>query len=220
MQAFNDYIRNIMYLVVFMTFVGMIMPGGGYRKYVEIVMGLVLIIVIITPIASLVGMEARAGDAAARFLEGGGTPVMTVQDEARLMNQRERVMSENVNDIVAAQIAVLIQDSAFSLVGADMRFSAETGEFSELWLTVARDRASSGAEAVEISESRPFIRVERVEVSLRENRRNEQMQSEVHEYINSETQVLRKIISDFYNLSQDNIHIEEVQITDYNRNLY
>ena len=207
MQAFNDYIRNIMYLVVFMTFVGMIMPGGGYRKYIEIVMGLVLIIVIITPIASLVGAEARAGEVVSHFL-GSDISAITAHDEVRFINQRERMLNENVNDIVAAQIAALIRDTGFSLIRTDVRFSADTGEFLELRLAVSRDGASYVAGDVETVERRPFIRVERVEISLRESRQTELAQNESAEADDAETQLLRKIISDFYNVSQDNIHIE------------
>ncbi|MCL2674453.1 MAG: stage III sporulation protein AF [Defluviitaleaceae bacterium] len=213
MQAFNDYIRNIMYLVVFMTFVGMIMPGGNYRKYVDIVMGLVLIIVIITPIASLVGAEARAGEVVARFLDGD-ISAMTAHDEAHFMSRRERMLNENVNDIVAAQISALIRDTGFSLIRSDVRFSAETGEFLELRLIVSPNGTSSVAGAVETVERRPFIRIERVEVSLRESRQTGQTQNESTESIDAETQLLRKIISDFYNVSQDNIHIEEIRIPD------
>jgi len=196
-----------MYLVVFMTFVGMIMPGGNYRKYIEIVMGLVLIIVIITPIASLVGAEARAGEVVSRFLDGD-ISAMTTHDEARFMNERERMLSENVNDIVAAQITELIRDTGFSLIRTDVRFSTNTGEFQEIWLAVARDKAESAEGANEAMERRPFIRVERVEVSLRESRRSEQAGQDFAVYADAETQLLRKIISDFYNVSQDNIHVE------------
>jgi len=193
-----------MYLVVFMTFVGMIIPGGSYRKYVEIVMGLVLIIVIITPIASLFGAEMRAGDAVTRFLEGDIVAI-TAHDEARFLNQRDHMLNENVNDMVAAQISALINDTGFSLTHSDVRFSVDDGEFLEIRLIVVRNEMEFSADTTPIAENRQFIRVERVEVSLRESR---QSGRESTEFNDAETQHLRKIISDFYNVSQDNIHIE------------
>ena len=200
-QAFNDYIRNIMYLVVFMSFAGMIMPDGGYRKYVDVVMGLVLIIAVITPIAALFGTGVGGAMWNSTFTES----VVIADDMDVFISQHERMMSESINSIVGAQVSRLIDSTGFMLIASEADFSPE-GEFLELRLIVARDGVPYTIESEETAERRQFIRVERVEVSLRESRLTEYSQHE--ELSEVEQRFLRNIISDFYNISPGNIHIE------------
>ncbi|MCL2852767.1 MAG: stage III sporulation protein AF, partial [Defluviitaleaceae bacterium] len=54
----------------------------------------------------------------------------------------------------------------------------------------------------------PFIRVERVDVSLRESRLRQSNQAAIAESTDESIQLLKQTISDFYNIDSDNIHIE------------
>ena len=210
MQEFSDYIRNIMYLVIFMTFVGIISPGGSYKKYIDMVLGLVLIIVIISPVASFLGRGAAgAGEAIARILDASEIAALTDYDEAFFLGQRERILGEHVNAIIRAQLDALLTGTPFSVYQSEARFATDTGALVDLRLDVVRDE-DSGAEAGTAGTPGAyagyrFIRVQRVEVSLRESRLR---QSAAAESADESIQLLKRTISDFYNIDPDNIHIE------------
>jgi len=197
-----------MYLVIFMTFVGIIVPGGGYKKYVDIVLGLVLIIVIVSPVAAFFGADTGAEEAVARLLPDGGA--VAGYESERFAGQRDRMISDNVNEIVRAQIGALMVGTGYELRSSDVRFLPDTGRFLELRLAVAVQPAQQSPEiVVQAAEpSRPFIRVDRVEVSLRESRAEEAARAEIAALGSEGIQLLRRTISDFYNIDADNIYIE------------
>ena len=209
MSAFNDYIRNIMYLVIFMAFVGIIMPGGSYKKYVDIVLGLILIIVIISPVASFFGAETRAEETVKRLFDEGEVAAAAMGG-ANFTDQRGRMLNDSINEIVSAQLAELLAGTGFTLYDSQVGFIADTARFVDLRLIVERDEAPGVMyEEHETSDSgRPFIRVERVEVSLRQSRAIEAAQANAASSDDEEIRILRRTISDFYNIDPDNIYIE------------
>ena len=214
MQVFNDYIRNIMYLVIFMTFVGIITPGGSYKKYVDIVLGLVLIIVIISPVASFMGgsgMEVGAGEAVARIFESSEIVALADYDEAFFLEQRDRILGEHVNAIIRTQLDALLTGTQFSIYRSEARFASDTGALVDLRLSVVRDvpwGTDDTDDVPQIYAGYPFIRVERVDVSLRESRLRQSNQAAIAESTDESIQLLKQTISDFYNIDSDNIHIE------------
>ena len=216
MQEFNDYIRNIMYLVIFMTFVGIISPGGSYKKYIDIVLGLVLIIVIISPVAAFLGGRgggAVAGEAVARILEGSEIAGLTEYDEAFFLGQRDRILGEHVNAIIRTQLDALLEGTPFSIYLSEANFAADTGALIDLRLAVLADEnfndTSARGDTPQVFAGRPFIRVERVEVSLRETRRSQVDMGRASDVPDDESlQLLKRTISDFYNIDVDNIYIE------------
>ncbi len=55
MPAFFDYLRNITYYLLFSTLAGMAAPSGKYKKYVTLITGMVLLLLMIQPLRSLAG---------------------------------------------------------------------------------------------------------------------------------------------------------------------
>ena len=58
---FSDYIRNIAVVVLFITFVGMIVPSGKYAGYLKLVSGFVLMFVMLSPLVGLLGLGRGVG---------------------------------------------------------------------------------------------------------------------------------------------------------------
>ena len=53
-----EWLRNISYYLVLVTAVTYVLPSNSYRKYVRFFTGLVLILMLLTPIWNLFGTEA------------------------------------------------------------------------------------------------------------------------------------------------------------------
>jgi len=60
MEEIGDYIRNIAMFLIFSSFVGIIMPGEKYKQYVDLALGIILILVIIAPLGNVI--TALGGD--------------------------------------------------------------------------------------------------------------------------------------------------------------
>ena len=50
---FYDYIRNIILFLVFMSFIQVILPNNKYRSYINLVFGMILIFIMIQPINNI-----------------------------------------------------------------------------------------------------------------------------------------------------------------------
>lgn len=52
-----DWIQNLAFFLVIITAVLQIIPGKGYKKYVQFFSGMVMILLMLTPILKLTGIE-------------------------------------------------------------------------------------------------------------------------------------------------------------------
>lgn len=52
-----EWIQNLAFYLVIVTAVLQIIPGSGYKKYVQFFSGMVMILLMLTPVLKLVGME-------------------------------------------------------------------------------------------------------------------------------------------------------------------
>lgn len=66
MDGFVAWVRGILYLLFFVTLVQLLLPDDALRKYVRLIVGLVVLAALIQPIAGLLSNPQRFGD----MLEG------------------------------------------------------------------------------------------------------------------------------------------------------
>ena len=57
-----EWIQNLAFYLVIVTAVLQIIPGKGYKKYVQFFSGMVMILLMLTPILKLTGIETRFYD--------------------------------------------------------------------------------------------------------------------------------------------------------------
>lgn len=63
MQVIHEWIENIAFYSVLMMLVGHILPAGEQKKYVQFFLGLVFVLVVLSPVLRLLGEENRIGEA-------------------------------------------------------------------------------------------------------------------------------------------------------------
>jgi len=65
-----EWLRNISYYLILVTAVTYVLPSGSYRKYIRFFTGLVLILMLLTPVLNLFGKnEGMAGNLAKKYYE-------------------------------------------------------------------------------------------------------------------------------------------------------
>lgn len=70
-----EWIRNVAFYLVMITAVIQILPNDTYKKYVHFFTGLVLILLLMTPVLKILGMENFASS-----LEGGESFEQKIQE--------------------------------------------------------------------------------------------------------------------------------------------
>ena len=183
MPAFFEYLRNITYYLIFMAVVGVIAPSGNYKKYIALIMGVVLIGIVITPIIS--GLERPSVPMTELF---GNIMPMPDTGQSDFFHWQQQQVRDIFHSQLTDQIGSLLIRNGYELISAEWETSEDFTYIRQIFLTI---RAVESLPAPV-----PFIRVEPVRIAP--YRPAEETE---------ETHKLKKLISDFYDMSLDNIHI-------------
>jgi len=181
MLAFFDYLRNIAYYLVFMAVVGMLVPSGNYKKYIALVMGIMLVGIVLRPITTIIN-----------------NPQLPMTEI--FANVLPPVMDDQVSHIEPAfhhqlttQLGAMLSRNGFELVSAEWETAEDFTYIRHVNLT---------ARVLEAEPTRrPFIRVEPIRVGPYQA-------SEEPE----EAKVIKKLISDFYDMELDNIYVKILEM--------
>lgn len=126
---FGEWIRHIVLLIFIATFIDLLLPNSGMRRYVKLVVGLLIIMIILTPVLHLIQFdyerllfteEEWAGDQHAGFtkrIDAGQTRLEHWQNTA-ILDEVESAWSEELKagivekfglDVPAVELELAIQ---------------------------------------------------------------------------------------------------------------
>lgn len=103
-----QYTRNIAMIIIFTTFVNLIMPNGDFQKYIKMVLGLIVIITILSPINTLLFknkpdytdiLKRYQLDIEKTTMQSGSGIFLEAQKDMILENYREKIIPQMVNMI-------------------------------------------------------------------------------------------------------------------------
>lgn len=185
MDAFFEYLRNISYYLIFMTAVGIIAPSGTYKKYISLIMGILLIATVVSPLSTLLTQDPTA------ILQTNfALPQQILQP---LQIEQPDYFEEFFHSQLTAQADALLSRNGYHLVSA-------TWETAEDFTYIRR--ASIVARAINAEPTPvPFIRIEPVRIAPYQPFDPEAAEAK-------EVLALKILLSDFYDMSADNIHVE------------
>ena len=196
MLELSNYIRNIAVFLIFTSFIKIISPGGQYDKYINLVLGIILIFMIATPVFSVIG-----------WISGGGTiPDLNAhQDRTALVRQiedadaagKEMILDAYREGLTARLIQIVDGHGEFVMVESLFEIDREEnfGEIKSLYIKVDEKGGNT-----------PFVSIERIRINFGVNTRGQRQESGDVEL--SQIMSLKNLISDFYNLDMQNIVIE------------
>ncbi len=203
----SDYIKNITLFLVFITFIGIILPSNKYKNYISIVLGLILIFVIITPITSFLFGNSNSYEDFLNKLELEVNAQALDTQEQKYQNLKNDMIKQNYIELIKRQVGTIISNNNFVINDFCIDYVEETGEIKTMNITVEYIESIEEVEPT----SKPFIRIEPVEVNpklpIQITEGNNNINSELNMQYSEEIKNLKYAISDFYNLPIDNIYI-------------
>ncbi len=213
--SISHYIKSISLFLIFTSFVGIILPNSKYKNYINVLLGLVLVIIILTPIGTLIAdtninFQKIFENTASSSTDSNINSSLTDGSEYYEKLKQDAIVKSYTSQL-KIQLEALVLREGYSLFDINVSFNESTGEIYNLELSVSEKEARGIKETKEIK--KPFIRIEKIEpIKIREtSKSNENIENTENdkqlEQQNFKTKELKKIISDFYNLSVDNIHI-------------
>ena len=187
---FFDYISNIIYYLIFASVAGIFAPAGKYRKFVSLVLGFVMLLLIIQPLAGIFG-DVPVTD---WFASAMPVPAMHAGDESAYAEMWDNHLRSSFESQLEAQLSRMLSSNGFVLHRADFSYSADFSRITAVRVSVSeKDEPEQGRI--------PFIRIVPPEI------RPVQI-GEVAEEISPQVQTVRNLISEFYNLAAQHIYVE------------
>ena len=185
MSAFFDYLRNITYYLLFAALVGLVVPSGKYKKFVSLVMGLILLVLMLQPIRHFVGTEIPVTQWFAGIIQ---PHYQDDHDQASYAIWRDAHLSAAFEDQLKAQVEGLLNRSNITLHSAEFTYTQDFSRVTSVKVQVSQDESPPARV--------PFIRIEPVQIGQDEPTEDPLIDE------------VKNLIAGFYNLAHTHIHVK------------
>jgi len=187
MPAFFTYITNITYYLLFAAVVGMLAPTGKYKKFVTLVTGFVLVVMVLAPVSRM-GRDFNVAD----FFAGvAGLPSFQVDllyGEYTTLHDRQ--LAAAFEQQLFFQLEVLLLRNGFTLHEAAFSHRSDFSRITFVRVEVSQNEA-------EVRRV-PFIRIEPVQIN-----RGPAATPEPDPLVTE----IKNLIANFYNLEHRHIYV-------------
>ncbi len=145
MESIMTYFRSIIIFMIFTNFVTILLPNQKYKKYVDFVLGLILIAIVISPFSKIINFEVS------QFTTKNTEEVKYTDDTQYTLqlyqNQLSKLICENVYN-------------NFNIIPTDVRVVVDNEDLSKITyieMTLPKEESKQGEIAIdkiEISEEK------------------------------------------------------------------
>lgn len=202
MDGVIEWVRNIVIFLILNTIIMNLLGNSSYKKYVSIVSGMILLLIVVSPFLKLLGMDKILD----YYLNTNifQSDMSNIQSELRLMeNKQKNVVLSGFKDAVSDQVADILQEDGLYLHDMDIVINqdAESKSFGEIEsLTIKAGYLED--EGIPVS----FIQIDKIIIA--DNKKdNDYDIANMNNLLSPEQIQIKKRLSDFYKMEQDNINI-------------
>jgi len=194
MPVFFEYIGNITYYLLFAAVAGIFAPAGKYRKFVSLVLGFVLLLLMIQPLSGFLGGR----DIPVTEWFAGNIPVPRANDTNSVYEEIwDSHLRGSFETQLENQITRLLNANNFSVHSAEFSYSSDFGKITEVRVTVSKFSQNENGRV-------PLIRIQPPEISpIRIGGAPPDETCPI-------TTTIKNLISEFYNLPASHINVKVV----------
>lgn len=204
MDVLYTWIRNIVIYMILNTIIMNLLGNSSYKKYVSIVSGMILVLIVVSPFIKYLRMEGSLD----YYLKSNEFAVETADFKNNLLRMEDQQMNavfEEYTNRIKNQVELILAGEELKLIRFNVIYNKDTNSigFGE----ITRMEIEAGYDNQEVKqESR--IEVKRVEIGSIVGEAGNGMDMETSINTPSPTEINIKIkLSDFYNIEPDNINI-------------
>ncbi|MDR1000540.1 MAG: stage III sporulation protein AF [Clostridiales bacterium] len=180
----EEFAASLAYFLIFGAFAGLILPDTKYRKYVEICLGFVFIIMMLNPITKLINTRQPPINQLFEGLDKRLNDIEIPGDLAEYEQKNRDMLLKSFNEQLTAQLAGFCGDENYEIIDAQARL-ADDWSIERLDITV-RPKTTE----------RPFIYIEPVKPFAANDDIDDPGISKI-----------KNNVSDFYGVHINNIYI-------------
>lgn len=201
MELIYTWIRNIVIYMILNTVIMNLVGGKNYRKYVSIVSGMILVLIVIAPITDFMRIEDKFD----LFLDKNDFSIETSEFKMDLNRveeaEREAIFTEYEKKI-RKQVEAVLAEEKLMLTGFDLKLdwdaaSPEFGSVLSMDITATTEYSSQEEENKRLS-------IDKIEIN---HIKIDEKTADTDEPPSPLEITMKKRLSDFYNIEQGNINI-------------
>ncbi|PAB60961.1 stage III sporulation protein AF [Anaeromicrobium sediminis] len=196
---FKDWIKNILVLVIFITAVDVILPNGSTKKYVNLVVGILVIIVIINPILLLVKGDINIEGEIIRTSTILDTNILALKKDNIKFDQEEQIIRVYKNKLEGHIKDRISKDYAVTVNEVDAEIIKDTS--SDNFGTIKNIKVGISFKE---NDKNDLNRIEKIYINV-SNNKGENVKAEKNK--SKEIDKIKKEIALFYDLDDTNITI-------------
>ena len=209
MDIIRSLVQNLIVIIILAVFLDMFLPAGEMRKYVKMVMGLLIIVAVVQAVGNLTHWD-YAGDFPALTEQGETAKFSEIMEAGNRLaeDQQKKAIDEYRNGIARQAMALARANDRVSLLGVEVKVQTKQsepgyGELKEMVLTVGPKTESTA------SQSKGTIIKEVEPVTVKSgNALTQDGTEETAERPSEEAVVgLVETLANFYNLSPEKIKV-------------
>ncbi len=198
-RAISQYTQSVAMIIIFTSVINLILPSGGFQKYIKLVLGLIVIITILTPINTLVFKnKPDYTDVLKRYETDVESSSMQAQSGDYLEAQKDIILDHYKERIIPQMTDIIEKGDQVEVLKLDIGLNEDTNanEFGAI------QKINMVVIEVEKKKDKKIIQVPKIKVGSKEvqSYSQDQVQGKIQEKIKSS-------LIDFYNLPHVNINI-------------
>lgn len=203
MNEIYSWVKNIIIFLVLSTIINNLLGKSTYKKYINLITGIILVILVISPLFKLFKLEKSLD----YFMSTNFFITETENINSVLLDtekeQRNRILAE-YKDRINAQIASLIENQDLYVI--DLSITIDEDSESVTFGSLKTINLVAGYKKQKTKDK--LSRIEPIEIGKIEIG-NEEDYKKVKErdYLSPEEINVKNLLSDFYNVKPDNINI-------------
>lgn len=197
--AVSQYTQSIAMIIIFTSFVNLIMPSGDFEKYIKMILGLIVIITILAPINIVIFKnKPDYTDILKRYETEIESTSMQMQSGQYFLAQKDIILDHYRGTLKPQMVEIIEKSNKVEVVDLEIGLdedidSKEFGKITTINMVVTQVQEK-------VSEKR--IQVPKIKVGTKKIKSysGDQIEGQIQEKI-------KKSIIDFYNLPHVNINI-------------
>ncbi|MGI6426646.1 MAG: stage III sporulation protein AF [Natronincolaceae bacterium] len=203
MLAFiREWVITIISVIIFVTFIEILIPNSNYKRYINVITGLLLIVVILTPLTKFINRQIDFEEEVLKIfnqleLSTAQNKVDNIQysnDEAVMALYKNKISEqiksyiENNTEYIVSEVFVEVEDKNSSQFGTITSLDITLGE------KTGNSKSADGT-------------VEPVQINVSMGEKNNNTVEAGSILISSKENLIKEEISNLYDVSEDNINI-------------
>lgn len=204
MVAFiSEWVVTIISLIIFTTFIEILIPNSNYKRYIDVVMGFLLVVVILTPLTKFIGGQVDFEEGILRAsnqleLSTAQNRISNVQydnDEAVIRLYKNEI-SKQLQDYIEKNTEYAVNNISIEI--DDNSGSPKFGSIKNFDITLEK----------KIENMKPVnktVKPIQINIPVRKNNNNTVEAGSI--LVSNETDLIKENIGNLYNISKDNINI-------------